>query len=88
MMARIGIMRALNRGYIREFNSSRKDTHWQPTQAEARYVMTDPKKDACEPTDKKHGLSKQSREAERQRLVEEDIMDLREIVKKLRKLLN
>ena len=28
MMARIGIMRALNRGYVREFNSSRKDTHW------------------------------------------------------------
>jgi hypothetical protein len=28
MMARIGIMRALNRGYVREFNSSRKDTRW------------------------------------------------------------
>jgi hypothetical protein len=28
MMARIGIMRALNRGYVREFSSSRKDTHW------------------------------------------------------------
>jgi hypothetical protein len=28
MMARIGIMRALNRGYVREFNPSRKDTHW------------------------------------------------------------
>ena len=28
MMARIGIMRALNRDYVREFNSSRKDTHW------------------------------------------------------------
>jgi hypothetical protein len=27
MMARIGIMRALNRGYVREFNSSRNDTH-------------------------------------------------------------
>src|SRR5882672_416574 len=27
MLARIGIMRALNRGYVREFNSSRKDTH-------------------------------------------------------------
>jgi hypothetical protein len=27
MMARIGVMRALNRGYVREF-SSRKDTHW------------------------------------------------------------
>jgi hypothetical protein len=28
MMARIGIMGALNRGYVREFNSSRNDTHW------------------------------------------------------------
>jgi hypothetical protein len=28
MIARIGVMRALNRGYVREFNSSRKDTHW------------------------------------------------------------
>jgi hypothetical protein len=28
MFARIGIMRALNRGYVREFNASRKDTHW------------------------------------------------------------
>jgi len=28
MMARIGVMRALNRGYVQEFNSSRKDTHW------------------------------------------------------------
>jgi hypothetical protein len=28
MMARIGFMRALNRGYVREFDSSRKDTHW------------------------------------------------------------
>jgi hypothetical protein len=28
MMARIGIMRALNRGYVREFDSSREDTHW------------------------------------------------------------
>ena len=28
MMARIGIMRALNRGYVRECNSSRNDTHW------------------------------------------------------------
>ena len=27
MFARIGIMRALNRGHVREFNSSRKDTH-------------------------------------------------------------
>jgi len=28
MMARIGMLRALNRGYVREFDSSRKDTHW------------------------------------------------------------
>jgi hypothetical protein len=28
MLARIGIMKALNRGYVREFNTSRKDTHW------------------------------------------------------------
>jgi hypothetical protein len=28
MFARIGIMRALNRGYVREFNPSRKDPHW------------------------------------------------------------
>jgi hypothetical protein len=27
MMARIGIMRAFNRGYVREFDSTRKDTH-------------------------------------------------------------
>jgi hypothetical protein len=25
-VARIGVMRALNRGYVREFNSSRKET--------------------------------------------------------------
>ena len=28
MMARIGVMRALNRHVVREFDSSRKDTHW------------------------------------------------------------
>jgi len=28
MMARIGILRALNRHVQREFNPSRKDTHW------------------------------------------------------------
>ena len=50
--------------------------------------MTDPKKDAREPTDKKHGPSTQSLEAERQRLVEEYVMDLREILKTLRKLFN
>ena len=29
MFARIGVMRALNRGYVREF-TSRKDHHWGP----------------------------------------------------------
>jgi hypothetical protein len=28
MLARIGVMRALNRGHVREFNPDRKDTHW------------------------------------------------------------
>jgi hypothetical protein len=28
MMARIGVMRALNRNAVREFNLDRKDTHW------------------------------------------------------------
>lgn len=28
MLARIGIMRALNRHVVREFNPSRKDTRW------------------------------------------------------------
>jgi hypothetical protein len=28
MMARIGIMRALNRHVVREFNPDRKETHW------------------------------------------------------------
>ena len=28
MMARIGIMRALNRGHVRVFNPDRKDHHW------------------------------------------------------------
>jgi hypothetical protein len=28
MFARIGIMRALNRGHVREFDTSRKDKHW------------------------------------------------------------
>ena len=50
--------------------------------------MTDSKKDASEPTDNKRGQIKQSREAERQRIVEEYVMDLREILKKLRKLFN
>jgi hypothetical protein len=28
MFARIGIMRALNRGHVREFNPDRKELHW------------------------------------------------------------
>jgi hypothetical protein len=28
MFARIGVMRALNRGHVREFNPSRKSPHW------------------------------------------------------------
>jgi hypothetical protein len=28
MLARIGVIRALNCGHVREFNSSRKDPHW------------------------------------------------------------
>ena len=28
MMARIGVMRALNQGHVREFNPDRKDHHW------------------------------------------------------------
>jgi hypothetical protein len=28
MFARIGVMRALNRGHVRLFNPDRKDTHW------------------------------------------------------------
>ena len=34
MMARIGMLRALNRNVEREFDSSRKDTHWGEGQAE------------------------------------------------------
>ena len=33
MFARIGIMRALNRNVVREFDSSRKDTHWGKAEA-------------------------------------------------------
>jgi hypothetical protein len=28
MFARIGVMRALNHGHVREFNPDRKDHHW------------------------------------------------------------
>ena len=43
MFARIGIMRALNRGHVREFDSTRKDHHWGKAEAETRYVMNDEK---------------------------------------------
>ena len=59
-----------------------------PTRAKAGYVMTDLEKDARKRIDNRLGPSKQSHEAERQRVVEEHIMDLREILKKLRKLFN
>jgi hypothetical protein len=29
MFARIGVIRALNRGYVWEFDASRKNTHWR-----------------------------------------------------------
>jgi hypothetical protein len=28
IFARIGVMKALNRGHVREFNPSRKEPHW------------------------------------------------------------
>jgi hypothetical protein len=28
MFARIGVLRALNRGYVREFDTSREEIHW------------------------------------------------------------
>src|SRR5882724_7139178 len=40
MMARIGVMRALNRGYVREFDSSRKDTLWGEGRAEEGPMTT------------------------------------------------
>jgi hypothetical protein len=33
MMARIGVMRALNRHHVREFNPKEREPHWGPTQA-------------------------------------------------------
>jgi hypothetical protein len=35
MLARIGVMTALNRHVVREFNPDRKDTHWGKRKAEA-----------------------------------------------------
>ena len=43
MFARIGIRRALNRGHVREFDSTRKDHHCGKAEAETRYVMNDEK---------------------------------------------
>ena len=36
MFARIGIMRRLNRGHVREFNPDRKDHHWGPPRMSRR----------------------------------------------------
>jgi len=41
--ARIGIIRALNRGYVRELNTSRKDHHWGPRKLGAE-SMTEARK--------------------------------------------
>jgi hypothetical protein len=35
MLARIGVLKALHRGVVREFNPDRKDTHWGKAEAEA-----------------------------------------------------
>jgi hypothetical protein len=87
MFARIGIMRALNRDYVREFNSSRKDTHWGRHRLQRDTSWRTRKRTlANQPTT--NLPSKQSREAERQRVVKEYVMDLREILEKLRKLFN
>jgi len=40
MFARIGMMRALNRGHVREFNPTRKDPHWGTPQVGARPMKT------------------------------------------------
>jgi hypothetical protein len=40
MHARIGVMRALNRNVEREFDSSRKETHWEKTQAQEGPMTT------------------------------------------------
>jgi hypothetical protein len=79
--------RLTNRGYVPEFNLA-QGCSLGPAQAKAGCVMTEPKKDDCEPTDKSLGPSNQSREAERRRIVGDHVMDLREIVKKLRKPFN
>jgi lipoprotein-anchoring transpeptidase ErfK/SrfK len=35
----LGVIRALNRGYVREFDASRNNTHWGKTETTARPVM-------------------------------------------------
>jgi hypothetical protein len=40
MFARIGVMRALNRNVVREFDSSRKDTHWGKEKLKRDQTMT------------------------------------------------
>jgi hypothetical protein len=40
MFARIGVMRALNRGHVREFNTSRKDSPLGAPEAETTSAMT------------------------------------------------
>ncbi len=44
MFARIGVMRALNRGHVREFDSSSKDHHWGKAEIEARSMTDNPRK--------------------------------------------
>jgi hypothetical protein len=39
MFARIGVMRALNHGHVREFNYSRKDPHWGRRKLKREHVM-------------------------------------------------
>src|SRR5437667_3980231 len=43
MFARIGIMRALNRGHVREFNPDRKGAPLGPPEVETGHVMNDTK---------------------------------------------
>ena len=40
MFARIGVLRALNRGHVRAFNPSRKDPHWGRSLESAMHKTT------------------------------------------------
>src|SRR5713101_3457632 len=40
MFARIGLIRALNRGYVREFDTSRKDHYWGKAEAKEGPMKT------------------------------------------------